>query len=209
MRSMSTRKIRANSAIISRTRCQANDERQRLGAAGAAERYHGLGMSKAFTKDDGEGEPPLVTSRRAPLPDGAPNYVTARGLAQLRTELDQQSTLEAYVVGSDAERARAQALRAARIAEIEARLASAVLVHSEEQPQSEVRFGAAVEVRNLAGATRRYRIVGVDEADAAHGALAFVAPLARALLGKSVGDVALVSTPAGEDELEVLAVSYD
>jgi transcription elongation factor GreB len=49
----------------------------------------------------------------------------------------------------------------------------------------------------------------VDEADPTRGALAFVAPLARALLGKRVGDVAVVSTPASEEELEVLAIAYD
>jgi transcription elongation factor GreB len=165
-------------------------------------------MSKAFTKDDDVGDGPIVAPRRATLPEGVPNYVTAQGLAQLQAELGEQLRRELPVGGSDAEQARAHALRAARLAELEARIVSAVLVQSAQQPQDEVRFGAEVEVRNLAGTVRRYRIVGVDEADASRAALAFVAPLARALLGKRVGDVALVSTPAGEDELEVLAISY-
>lgn len=164
-------------------------------------------MSKAFTKDD-DAAPPLIAPRRAALPDGVPNYVTSRGLARLRSELEQLSQPEAPAASSDAERAQAHALRAARVAELEARIASAVLVRSEEQPRGEVRFGAEVTVRNLAGAVRHYRIVGVDEADAARSDVAFLAPLARALLGKRVGDVVAMRTPAGEDELEVLAIAY-
>jgi transcription elongation factor GreB len=168
-------------------------------------------VSKAFTKDDDAGDAPLVLARRAPLPQGAPNYVTQRGLAALEAELAQQceSRKGLETSGSDAERARLSALSLARIAELEARLASAVLVKPAQQPQDEVRFGASVRVRSSAGTERCYRIVGVDEADAAHGALAFVAPLARSLLGKRVGEVALVVTPAGEEELELLSIRYD
>jgi transcription elongation factor GreB len=166
-------------------------------------------MSKAFTKDDSEGEPLFVPPRRAPLPDGVANYVTPRGLGMLQAELAAEQGRQPALGGADTERARAQAARALRIAELEARIASAVVVQSEQQPHDEVRFGAEVTVKNLAGTVRAYRIVGVDEADAARSALAFVAPLARSLLGKRRGDVAVVSTPAGDDELEVLAISYD
>jgi len=168
-------------------------------------------MSKAFTKDDDAGDAPLFVSRRAPLPSGSPNYVTERGLALLRDELARE--LERWAGRaeslSDAERAHASARHAAQLAEIEGRIASAVLVESARQPRDEVRFGAKVRVRNSAGNERTYRIVGVDEADAASGDVGFVAPLAASLLGKSVGDVALVRTPVGEDELEVLAIDYD
>lgn len=169
-------------------------------------------MSKAFTKDEDAGDAPAFVARRAPLPVGTLNYVTERGLALLRAELAQQ--LERWASrelsgGSDAERARAAALHAAHIAGLEARLASAVLVERALQPRDQVRFGARVTVRNGSGDERSYRIVGVDEADASSGAIAFVAPLARALLGKRIGEVELVSTPAGEDELEVLAIDYD
>jgi len=166
-------------------------------------------MSKAFTKDDDSGDAPLVPPRCAPLPRGVPNYVTARGLAQLRQALGNAKSAVPVANGSDAERARNVALQAAFVAELEERLASAELVDSRLQPKAEVRFGATVDVRDLAGNTRQYRIVGVDEANAAAGAIAFVAPLARALLGKQVGDAAIVKTPAGEDELEILAISYD
>jgi transcription elongation factor GreB len=71
-----------------------------------------------------------------------------------------------------------------------------------------VRFGAAIRVRHESGKESTYRIVGVDEADAAAGLLAFSSPLARALLGKRAGDVALVRTPRGNEELELLQVRY-
>jgi transcription elongation factor GreB len=168
-------------------------------------------MSKAFTKDDDGGDGPLLVAPRVPLPSGSPNYVTERGLALLRAELGQE--LERWAARtpptSDTERARAGARHAARVAELEARIGCAVLVDSARQPRDEVRFGARVRVRNSAGSQRTYRIVGVDEANAASGDVAFVAPLARSLLGKRVGDVELVRTPAGEDELEVLAIEYD
>jgi transcription elongation factor GreB len=71
-----------------------------------------------------------------------------------------------------------------------------------------VRFGARVTVRAENGEERRYRIVGVDEADVEHGQIAFVAPLARALLGKHAGETAVVRTPRGEEELDVVSVDY-
>jgi transcription elongation factor GreB len=166
-------------------------------------------MSKAFTKDDDAGEFPLLAPRRAPLPDGVPNYVTARGLQLLHAELAVAEAPEAASAASDAERSRGHALRAARIAELESRIASAVLVDNHRQPRDQVRFGAVVRVQNLAGSVRRYRIVGVDEADASRAALAFTSPLARALLGKRVGEVVELSTPGGEDELEVLGIDYE
>jgi transcription elongation factor GreB len=167
-------------------------------------------MSKAFTKDDDAGDAPVFVSRRAPLPADVPNYVTERGLAELRSELAaaQARWAERALEGEDAGRARAAVVHAAHIAELEGRIASAQLVDPRTQPQDEVRFGASVRLRSESGLERSYRIVGVDEANAAQGAIAFVAPLARSLLGKRVGDACLVKTPAGEDELELLEIRY-
>jgi transcription elongation factor GreB len=167
-------------------------------------------MSKAFTKDDdGAADAPLLVSRRAPLPAGMPNYVTPRGLALLHAELAKEQGTAAPEPASDGELARAAALANARRAELEARIASAVVVESALQAHDEVRFGASVTLRNLAGAERTYRIVGVDEANPSESRLAFVAPLSRSLLGKKVGEVASVKTPAGDDELEILAIRND
>ena len=167
-------------------------------------------MSKAFTRED-DADLPLLIPPRAPLPDGVPNYVTAHGLALLREELAQL----------DAERGRAErdlegiarrqalAVLGTRTAELEHRIASAELVVTPVQgPVGEVRFGARVAVESEAG-TRQYSIVGVDEADASRGKIAFVSPLARALLGRSVGDAVHVRTPRGEEILKIASVDYD
>lgn len=167
-------------------------------------------MSKAFTKDDDGGGTTIVAPQRAPLPLGVPNYVTPRGLMLLRAELEALIGAKPDATfDSEVERARAAQLHQARVAELEARIQAAVLVSPERQPKDEVRFGACVTVRNEAGAERTYRIVGVDEADPGRGLLAFVSPLARALLGRRVGDVALVATPSGEGELEITELSYE
>ena len=163
-------------------------------------------MSKAFTKDDAAEPPPLVPAR-APLPPGIHNYVTPRGLTLLRTELQRLQAERARIAASqDAERSRQLATCEARLAALEARLGTVELILPDAQPRDEVRFGANVTVRNAAGETRTYQLVGVDEADVAHGRVAFIAPLSRALLGRRVGDVALLRTPRGSEELEIMAI---
>ena len=76
-----------------------------------------------------------------------------------------------------------------------------------------VRFGARVTLRTLsgerAGEEREIEIVGIDEADAAHGRVAFTAPIARAILGRRVGDTATMDTPRMKDLLEVVSIDYD
>ena len=64
-------------------------------------------------------------------------------------------------------------------------------------------------VRAESGRERYFQIVGVDEADASKERVAFVSPLARAVLGKRVGDVAVVKAPRSEEELEVVAIEYE
>jgi transcription elongation factor GreB len=86
-------------------------------------------------------------------------------------------------------------------------LLHAELVPPPSGPQDVVRFGATVRVEGGEG-VRRYQIVGVDEADAARGRIAFVSPLARALLGRSVGDTIRFRAPRGEEELSILGVEY-
>jgi transcription elongation factor GreB len=155
-------------------------------------------VSKAFTKDDGPEAAPVLR-RRAPLPDGAPNYVTARGLGALRDELARLGPGPASAEGSDA--------RAVWRAELEQRIATAVVAPPPEH-RDEVRFGASARVQDPEGQTRELQIVGVDEADAARGRIAFTAPLARALLGRRVGDVVSVKTPGGEEDLTVVEIVY-
>lgn len=162
-------------------------------------------MSKAFTKDDDTGAPQFVRSR-PPLPRGVPNYVTPRGLAALREER----------VRLDAERSRwetagdaaAAGTVTARMVELDARIGCAVVVpRPAGEARETVRFGASVVlVQEHKGNSdgdgdveRRYQIVGVDEADAASGRIAFTAPLARALLGRRAGETAQVNALHGQE----------
>jgi transcription elongation factor GreB len=163
---------------------------------------HNGSVSKAFTKEDGPADAPILR-RRAPLPAGVPNYVTPRGLEALRAEL---AVLDAGApAGASAPDVQAHG---ARRAELEQRIASAV-VTPPPADRGEIRFGARVRASTAGGDVRDIQIVGVDEADPAANTIAFVAPLARALLGRRVGDVVSVRTPGGEEELSVLAVTYE
>jgi transcription elongation factor GreB len=164
-------------------------------------------MSKAFTKDDGAAD--VLVVPRAPLPPGTPNYVTARGLQKLRTEQDVLEAQRAELEASDpSDRVPLLNALTQRLAELQARISTAHVIVGSNQPQGEVRFGATVVVRNAQGQDSEYQIVGVDEANAALGLLAFTAPLARALLGKRVGESVELRTPRDSAELELRAISY-
>ncbi|HSZ81952.1 MAG TPA: GreA/GreB family elongation factor [Polyangia bacterium] len=152
-------------------------------------------MSKAFTKDDGPAAPEIAR-HRPPLPAG-PNHVTAAGLRALRAELARL----------DAAPMEAGARGAAWRAELEGRIATAV-VAAPPRDRDEVRLGARVGLRGADGHTRALTIVGVDEADASNGRIAFMAPVARALLGRRRGDVVSIRSPSGEDDVEIVSVLY-
>jgi transcription elongation factor GreB len=170
-------------------------------------------MSRAFVKDDGPEGQPLVPPR-ASLPPGVPNYVTPRGLALLKDELAEleaeRSRLQAGAVG---EHGQELVVLAGRITELSARIASARVVEPRSHAQDEVRFGATVTLRTLAGGPpgeeRTFTIVGVDEAAVADGRVAFVAPIARAVVGKRQGEKASLRTARGDEVLEIRTVTYE
>ena len=97
-----------------------------------------------------------------------------------------------------------------RIAEIEAKLSNATIVDPAALPKSgKVVFSSTVELADAdSGDELRYQIVGEDEADIKKGLISVNSPIARALIGKSEGDIAQVQTPRGVRELEVVKVSY-
>jgi transcription elongation factor GreB len=168
-------------------------------------------MSKAFTSEETATDPILVRAR-APLPPGVPNYVTERGLAQLRSELQNLETERnqaehGHEGHEDEGRGVRLAALSARLAALSARIGSAVVLEGGRDAADEVRFGNTVTLRAANGQERRYQIVGVDEADARAGKIAFVSPLARALLGRRPGDTVQVETPRGEEDLEILAIA--
>jgi transcription elongation factor GreB len=166
-------------------------------------------MSKAFTSEETAPDP--VVRPRAPLPVGVPNYVTRRGLEALQrelTELERERVTAEHGAPSAEEQARAAAL-ATRVTELAGRIHGAVLVDPPAGPTNEVRFGARVVARDAEGRERRLQIVGVDEANGREGKVAFVAPIARALLGRRRGELATWRSPRGEEELEVVDIEYD
>ena len=171
-------------------------------------------MSKAFTQEDG-GDEPVVVAPRAPLPPGVPNRVTPRGLALLRAELAALEEERSRILAAedDGDRRRRLARVETRLGELVPRLASAEVVDPRSRPRDEVRFGASVTIAVTdgpgAGEERRFRIVGVDEADPSQGLVAFLAPLARAVLGRRIGDVVTVDLPRGEEEIEVVEIGDD
>ena len=70
-------------------------------------------------------------------------------------------------------------------------------------------FGATVELIDEAdGKSVSYRIVGEDEADIAAGRISIASPIARAMIGRSEGDVAVVAAPGGERRYEIVKVDY-
>lgn len=171
---------------------------------------HAAAVSKAFTSEEAPDEPPLVPSR-PPLPAGVPNYVTPRGFVALREERRRLLQGAAPARGphvDDRARAMAAAGVDARLHALDERIASAVVVDAAEQAGDRVRFGARVTVRDARSVEHTYEIVGVDEADAALGRIAFVAPVARALLGKTAGESVTLRSPRGAEELEIVDVAY-
>lgn len=151
-------------------------------------------MSVAFTREED------LEATAADLPDRPisphPNLVTSEGLAAIEAELaGARAAWSAAQTKGSIEADRTAMARATRdLRYWSARRASAQLV--ETAPDGRVRFGGAVTIEREDGRTQTWRIVGEDEADPARGSVSHVSPLARALLGKRVGDEAMVAGQA-------------
>lgn len=91
------------------------------------------------------------------------------------------------------------------------RIENAEIVNPAEQGKAavgRVLFGATVTVEDEDGEEKIYCIVGVDEYNGAKGLVSWKSPIGKALMRKEVGDVAVVKTPSGTKELEILAIEY-
>lgn len=96
-----------------------------------------------------------------------------------------------------------------RIRFLTKRLDSAVVVDpANREATDQVFFGATVTVAHANGDEKTYSIVGIDEADASRNLISWISPLARALLKAREGDAVVLRSPAGEEEIEILAVEY-
>jgi transcription elongation factor GreA len=95
-----------------------------------------------------------------------------------------------------------------RIRDIENKIANAQVVDPSTLDTDRVVFGVHVTVQDLmSGEEVSYQIVGADEADVAASRISVVSPVARALIGKRVGDVVQVQIPKGMKEFEVMEIS--
>jgi transcription elongation factor GreB len=168
-------------------------------------------MSRGFVREDDQEEPVFIPPRAA-LPPGMENHVTPRGLQLLQEEREELEAARNGVQGSDeVARRRELAEINGKLDLLNARIASAHLVPASDKPLKTVRFGATVTFRIVKGpqegTERTFTLVGVDEASVADGKIAFIAPIAQALLGKRVGGVAKFRLGPAVQELKVLAIA--
>ncbi len=137
-------------------------------------------MSRAFVKEDDDAVEDLP---ERPV-SSAPNLVTAEGLAAIEAEVAQLTAALAQTKADD----RATRARIGRdLRYWTARRGSAQLTPPPDDNEI-VRFGSRVSIERDDGRRQTFRIVGEDEADPERGTLSYVSPLARALMGRSVGD---------------------
>jgi transcription elongation factor GreB len=154
------------------------------------------------------------------------NYITPEGYATLKAEFEQLYKVERPKVVSDVSWAASNGDRSEngdyiygkrRLRQIDSRLRFlmksmdlAVIVDPKEQQSLEkVFFGAWVSLYSLErDIEQHYRIVGQNELDPTRGYISWISPLARAMLGKQVGDVVRAQTPAGEESYEIIDIRY-
>jgi transcription elongation factor GreB len=183
-------------------------------------------MSKAFTREaDDAPDDTLDPDPVEALPAGAKNYITPAGHRRLRAALaelwegERPKLVETIAwAASNGDRSEnadylygKRRLREVdrRIRFLSKRLELAEVVDNAGQDHDRVYFGATVTYVDRAGAERTISIVGMDEVDPARGRVSWVAPVAKALLKAREGDAVTVRTPAGAEEIAVVAIRYD
>ncbi|MBM3517181.1 MAG: transcription elongation factor GreA [Alphaproteobacteria bacterium] len=151
--------------------------------------------------------------------------MTSAGFGRLEAELKRLKTVERPAVikalsdardmGDISENAEYHAAKErqsyieSRVAQLEEKISRAKVIDVTALSGAEVKFGATVAlVDEDTEEELRYQIVGVDEADIKEGLLSIGSPLARALIGKSVGDMVEVTTPGGSKSYEILSVKF-
>jgi transcription elongation factor GreA len=153
--------------------------------------------------------------------------MTLRGAEALRGELKRlksearpnviKAIAEARALGDLSENAEYHAAREqqgfieGRINEIESKLSLAEIIDTSRLSASgKVVFGARIELEDQQeGNQLQYQIVGEDEADIREGRISITSPIARALIGKSPGDLVEVTAPGGIRSYEILGVRYE
>jgi transcription elongation factor GreA len=149
--------------------------------------------------------------------------MTREGHVRLQEELERLKRVERPAITKAIAEARAhgdlsenaeyhaarekQSFTEARINELEGKLAVAEVI---EPPTSgdRVTFGSTVRLEDATGKESRYQIVGSDETDPARGRISVMAPLARTLIGKKVGDTVTAQLPGGKKTFEILDANF-
>jgi len=159
---------------------------------------------------------------RPPQPKSSP-YITADGLARLKAELKQLwidrrevvSALTAAAAEGDRSENAEYIYRKKQLGAMDRRIRYLGKRIDEVQPVARVPsdpdrvfFGARVTVEDATGDESTYRIVGADEIDPERNWISVDSPMARGLLGKSLGDEVAVKTPSGLREVVVVAIDY-
>jgi transcription elongation factor GreA len=148
--------------------------------------------------------------------------LTPEGLANLKAELDQLSTIRRREVASRIKEAREfgdisenaeyddakneQAMLEARIASLEDKLRSATVIDQTDLGTDQVRVGSIVHVKDEAGKSSKYTIVGSAEANPTERKLSNESPIGKALLGSKRGDEVVFGTPRGERKLKITKI---
>lgn len=154
------------------------------------------------------------------------NYITPEGFAALKAEFDQLYKIERPEVVRTVSWAAGNGDRSEngdyiygkrRLRQIDSRCRhlmrrmdlAEIVDSSQQQHLEKIYFGAWVTLYNLDDDTEHvYRVVGKDELAPSKGYISWVSPLGKAMLGKSIGDIIRLATPKGEEEFEVIDVSY-
>ena len=188
-------------------------------------------MSKAFTREDDSNPPDDGPEADAPdselskLPSKK-NYMTPACAERMKAELKQVLTVDRVALtqvvawaASNGDRSEnadytygKRKLREMdrRIRFLQKRLEAAEIVDPGDPiraNEERVLFGATVRVL-YRSEEKTYYIVGIDETDPKNGRVSWISPIAKALLNRCAGDVAVLKTPKGEEELEILSVKY-
>lgn len=170
-------------------------------------------MSRAFIDEDSEHQEELPE-----IPQSHnPGYITPEGYRMLQEELERLENkerpplveeLESQGPGaSEAEVALARLDQ--RIRYLHARIGRAILIDPADAPSDHVHFGSIVTVRDETGHEMRVHIVGEDETDPDAGKVSCFSPLAKALMSKGVGEVAVWHRPIGDAQLTILSITLE
>lgn len=182
-------------------------------------------MNKAFVKESDAPDIHEDDLAAPALPTGSKNYMTPAGYARLDAEFNQLWKVERPKLVETIAWAASNGDRSEngdyiygkkRLREVDRRIRflSKRLEHAEvvdpalREATDQVFFGATVTVSDQDGVEATYAIVGVDEADAGRGRIAWISPMARALLRAREGDTVNVQTPQGRREMEIVEVRY-